>query len=252
MAIVKVMQGELLRLFKTGAFQAIAHGCNCQNMMGEGIADQIHQQFPEAFVADTQFYQRMTRQSGHLPCQDMGGELSVAHTKHGSIFNLYTQYKTGRHGDYQLLQNAMQNLNKFCKQRSIQRVGVPLIGAGIAGLDILAVMTIMSLATPDVDLTVVVWDRDTDRWREAVKFRNLEFPRKFEGAAIFHGDKKVSLRTFETDGEWHEITLNLKEARAMYHNGEMALSTTPDSPYKLLVIETPEQYDLQKDRFYTK
>jgi O-acetyl-ADP-ribose deacetylase (regulator of RNase III) len=35
---------------------AIAHSCNCQNVMGAGIAKQIKDRYPQAYEADTKFY----------------------------------------------------------------------------------------------------------------------------------------------------------------------------------------------------
>ena len=34
----------------------IAHSCNCQNVMGGGIAKQIKERYPQAYEADTEFY----------------------------------------------------------------------------------------------------------------------------------------------------------------------------------------------------
>lgn len=49
---MKVMHGDLLQLALEGAFDVIVHGCNCQCVMGKGIALSIKEQFPEAHAAD--------------------------------------------------------------------------------------------------------------------------------------------------------------------------------------------------------
>lgn len=250
MAIVKVMKGDLLELFKAGAFEGIAHGCNTMNMMGAGIADQIRQQLPEAFEADTDFHERVTGSKNHKPVAVMGGELSIGHTRYGQVFNLYTQLEPGRNGDYQLLQKAMENLNKFCKQRSIQRVGVPLIAAGIAGLDIIAAMTIMNACTPDLDLTVIVWSTDDKSWQKASMFRNYSFPRKFEGFAVVKDAAKGVLSLSEDGKKWKEITFNPLEARVMHHNGERTVSLSDYDPNKYLILDEQSLVLVNMERLY--
>ena len=49
---MKVIQGDLIQLALEGRFDAIIHGCNCQCVMGAGIAKSIRVNFPEAYEAD--------------------------------------------------------------------------------------------------------------------------------------------------------------------------------------------------------
>jgi len=49
---VKTIEGDLVELGKSGRFDVIVHGCNCQNEMGAGIARIIAKEFPEAEKAD--------------------------------------------------------------------------------------------------------------------------------------------------------------------------------------------------------
>ena len=51
---MNIVCGDLIELAKTGSFDVIIHGCNCQCRMGRGIALTIKQQFPEAYTADCQ------------------------------------------------------------------------------------------------------------------------------------------------------------------------------------------------------
>ena len=48
----KVITGDLIQFAKEGKFDVIVHGCNCMCRMGAGIAKQIKEDFPEAWVAD--------------------------------------------------------------------------------------------------------------------------------------------------------------------------------------------------------
>ena len=49
---MKTVRGDLLKLALDGHFDVIVHGCNCQCVMGAGIALSIKNAFPEAFAAD--------------------------------------------------------------------------------------------------------------------------------------------------------------------------------------------------------
>ncbi len=245
MSIIKVMQGDLLKLFKEGAFQAIAHGCNCRNLMGAGVADQIRQQFPEAYEADTDMHSRVGSPNfgQHDIVAGLGGNLSIGHTKWGQVFNLYTQLETGRNGDYQLLQRAMKNLNKFCKQRSISRIGVPLIGAGIAGLDIMAAMVIMDQCTPDVDVVVVTWTGDQKSWEKASQFMNYSFPRKFDGVMLRTSSRgDVLVKTLHTD-VWIPMSLNREIATIMQINRDMCVSMSHKDPFIYLIINDKKEFE---------
>ena len=45
---MRTIRGDLLQFALDGEFEAIVHGCNCQCVMGKGIALAIKQRFPEA------------------------------------------------------------------------------------------------------------------------------------------------------------------------------------------------------------
>ena len=49
---MKVVEGDLLKLAIEGVFDVIVHGCNCQCVMGAGIAKAIKKVFPDAYAAD--------------------------------------------------------------------------------------------------------------------------------------------------------------------------------------------------------
>lgn len=252
MAIIKVMQGDLLALFKQGAFEAIAHGCNCRNLMGAGIAAQISEQFPEAYQADAETHKRFRPANfgPHDIVSGLGGQLSVGHTQYGQVYNLYTQMELGRNGDYQLLQMAAENLNKFCKQRSITRIGIPLIGAGIAGLDIIASMTVINACTPDVDVVVVVWTGDDKSWKKASQFYNMSFPRKFDGAIIMKDLSGDYMTRTSSNIGWKTGQVDLVEARIMQQNRVRCISLSHTDPNIYLFIQSQAEFeDIRKDLY---
>jgi O-acetyl-ADP-ribose deacetylase (regulator of RNase III) len=127
--MIKYIDGDLLKLADEGMFDVIAHGCNCQNVMGSGIAPQIKAKYPEAYEAD---------------CKTTSGDITklgtITHTINTTptVVNIYSQFDTKgrRQGkidlDYDALRSGLQEVKvKF----SGKRIGMPKIGAGLAGGD---------------------------------------------------------------------------------------------------------------------
>lgn len=72
----------------------LAHECSCQNRFGSGIAAQIKQRYPEAYKADTEFYNSCDPENRF---KEMMGNISHTRTKDNNvIFNLYAQFNFGR------------------------------------------------------------------------------------------------------------------------------------------------------------
>jgi O-acetyl-ADP-ribose deacetylase (regulator of RNase III) len=123
--------GDLIALAKEGRFDVIAHGCNCFCTMGAGVALAIATAWPEAKKAD----------DATVP-----GELSKLGTttrcavvlpngRPMDIVNCYTQFRFDRGSrqfDYGALEQCMDTLGFVYYGL---RLGLPKIGAGLAGGD---------------------------------------------------------------------------------------------------------------------
>lgn len=123
---MKVIEGDLIKLAQEGEFDVIVHGCNCFCNMGAGIADTIAEVFPDAMLAD-----QMTT----LGDPTKLGTYSQATVGDITIVNAYTQYKYTRNEvdvDYDALRECFASI---AEEFSGQRIGYPLIGAGLAGGD---------------------------------------------------------------------------------------------------------------------
>ena len=125
---MKEVAGDLVKLAKNGVFDVIVHGCNCECIMGGGVAKQIRQAFPKAYDADR----------GTTACDARKiGSLSLAKVRLNNgkvlvIVNGYTQLLAGGQVNY----DAVRNVMKQVKQNFYgQRIGYPMIGAGRAGGD---------------------------------------------------------------------------------------------------------------------
>jgi len=133
---MKTVKGDLLALAKEGKFDIIVQGCNCHNVMGAGIARQIREEFPDAWLADQQTLKGDKNKLGHYSI-GMGGRLV--------IINAYTQYNTASragedvfdyHACYEVLQKLSERFGKW-------RIGLPMIGMGLAGGDPVRLMAML-------------------------------------------------------------------------------------------------------------
>ena len=127
---MKTVRGDLLKLALDGHFDVIVHGCNCQCVMGAGIALAIRNTFPEAFVADCATVKGDRNKMG---------EISVASVERSGrslvIVNGYTQFHWRGRGvlvDYEAVRSVMRQVKASFPGK---RIGYPKIGAGLAGGD---------------------------------------------------------------------------------------------------------------------
>lgn len=147
---MKVTTGDLIKLALEGQFDVIVHGCNCQCVMGAGIAKTIKQTFPEAYKADL----ATTKGS-----REKLGSMSTATVTRGgrqiTIVNGYTQFHWRGPGvlvDYDAVRAVMAEVKaRFggC------RLGYPKIGAGLAKGDWGLVAQIIDTELAGEDHTLV-------------------------------------------------------------------------------------------------
>ena len=124
---MNIIKGDLLALGKNNEFDIILHGCNCFNMMGAGIAAQIAQQFPDAQMADNE---TLRGDPGKL------GTYTVGMSGRLVILNCYTQFGVSSSGNDVFEYTAFERvLDKIAQRFGKWRIGLPLIGMGLAGGD---------------------------------------------------------------------------------------------------------------------
>ena len=148
---MKTINGDLLKLAKEGFFETIGHGCNCHNQMGACIARQIREQFPEVWRVD-----QLTVPGDKSKL----GTITYFEYETFTVVNCYTQYNYTRSkvdADYDAIRSCMKALkNKF----SGKRIGLPLIGAGLAGGDWNIIAKIIEEELCDEDVTIVKWSKN--------------------------------------------------------------------------------------------
>ena len=143
---------DLVQCFKQGDFDAIAHGCNCFNTMGAGIALTIKNEFPEAYAADAETFK------GH---RGKLGTYTSVRTTSGVIYNAYTQYTYWDETDmlsYDAVRLVFERINKDMKSKGITRLGIPRIGAARAGGDWGVVLSIIEEVCTDIEVYYVEYN----------------------------------------------------------------------------------------------
>ena len=127
----------------------IAHGCNCVNGFGHGIAGQMAKRYPHV------------KEAYHSYHKNVGWVLSdvqLVGTDHGRIIaNCGTQqeyYPRDRvHADYDAIERVCCKLKDFCKTNN-KTLALPRIGCGLAGGDWKIVKEIYERVFDDFDVKV--------------------------------------------------------------------------------------------------
>ena len=146
---MKQREGDLIQLALAGEFDVIVHGCNCFHTMGAGIAKHIAQVFPEALAADRQTSRGDRAKLGQI------SQATVFRPHALTIVNAYTQFDYGRRGrkaDYAAIDACFVRIAALWPDN---RIGYPLIGAGLAGGDWAEIAPIIDRRLAGCDHTLV-------------------------------------------------------------------------------------------------
>jgi O-acetyl-ADP-ribose deacetylase (regulator of RNase III) len=167
--MIKEIDGDLITLAKEGKFDVIAHGCNCLSTMGAGIAPQM----AKAFGADKfemEMWGPTIEKLGNIDYETLVlGEhaiWSLNEAKNNrnepelTVVNAYTQNMYGRNHsdgvlvpfDYEAFTICMRKMNHVFKGKHI---GLPKIGAGLAGGNWNRIFEIIKYSLRDCDVTIV-------------------------------------------------------------------------------------------------
>lgn len=171
----KEVKGDLIEMALRGDFDVITHGVNCQSTQGAGIAKLMKQEFFTDRYPMEKNSKGDVNKLGNIDFQyfDLleGKAYSPLYNKlalkrDGKVFvvNSYTQYNYGRNhfdGDvapicYEALALCMKKINHMFKG---QKIGLPQIGAGLAGGDWNTIKLIIQKELKDCDVTVVIYNK---------------------------------------------------------------------------------------------
>ena len=127
---IKFVSGDLL---SDEGITAIAHGCNCQGVMGSGIALPIKIRYPKNFTN----YNLLCKVGTFVP-----GFVYHSFEEGKHIFNCATQ---NHFGDAKLIwiDICLKRMLEIAKYHQIKQIGMPRIGAGLGGLEWVDVKELM-------------------------------------------------------------------------------------------------------------
>ena len=153
---MKYIKGDLIELAKKGEFDIIVHGCNCFNTMGAGIAKLIKDEFPMAYQVDLKTVKGDKKKLGNYSTYEY-----TINKKKLRIINAYTQYNFGFSKsnppiDYEAVKAAFNKINSRYPNK---RVGIPQIGAGLAGGDWNKIEKIIDQESKNLDLVCVIYSK---------------------------------------------------------------------------------------------
>jgi O-acetyl-ADP-ribose deacetylase (regulator of RNase III) len=152
---IKYTKGDLVRDAERD-FDVIAHGCNCYCVFGAGIALTVKRKYPQAYSAD---------KASAFADKGKLGTYTQWSNDNITILNMYTQWDyKGRNinADYDAIRGCMKAMKS---EFSGKKIGLPLIGSGLAGGDFYVIEKIISEELLNEDVTIVVWEKD---------YKNLE------------------------------------------------------------------------------
>jgi len=156
---IKYIKGDLVR--DAEYFDIIGHGCNCFLSFGAGIAKDVKIKYPDAYKEDlkTQYGDK-----GKL------GNYTKFENDNIIVLNLYTQYKYSNsqvNADYDAIRSCMKSIKEDYPGK---KVGLPLIGAGLAQGDWGIISSIIEEELQGEDVTVMIWEKS----RNAKQLQLLE------------------------------------------------------------------------------
>jgi O-acetyl-ADP-ribose deacetylase (regulator of RNase III) len=148
--MIQLVQGNLL----TAEAEALANTVNTQGVMGKGIALQFKCAFPDNFKAYKKVCDRNELQPGKLFVFDLH-----TFTNPRYIINIPTKVHWRSPSRYEYIESGLQALVKEIKDRAIQSIAIPPLGAGLGGLEWSKVRLMIKQALSDIkNLTVYLYE----------------------------------------------------------------------------------------------
>jgi O-acetyl-ADP-ribose deacetylase (regulator of RNase III) len=163
--MISYIDGDLIKLAKEGKFDVVVHGCNCMSTMGAGIAPQMAKVFGcDKF--EMELWGPTIQKLGNIDYRTFVlGENAIwdlleaknnRNEPEVTVVNAYTQNHYGKNlgipFDYNAFRICLIKINEGFKGKHI---GMPKIGAGLAGGDWNKISRIIEEEITNCKVTVV-------------------------------------------------------------------------------------------------
>ena len=134
----------------------IVHGCNCQGVMGAGIAFEVKNRFPAAFHEYVQAHRNRGLKLGEITFAEVAPNKFIINANTQEGYN-----RDGRQVSYDAIADCFTEVTRFAKTIETHRgqkleIIFPMIGAGLGGGDWKVISAIIDAVVPD-DFTKVLY-----------------------------------------------------------------------------------------------
>jgi|TARA_Y100000310_G_C20540850_1_gene743215 hypothetical protein len=154
----KIITGDLVQLVSNGEFDVVIHGCNCFNIMKNGLSKHLSEKFPNIDAADKKTLRGDRKKLGTY-------SYSVEKKPNGEpfvILNCYTQYNYGvihyKQGgfDYSAFEQLLAKIKARFSGRNL-KICYPLIACDRGNADLEKVLTLIDHYLTGEDHTLILF-----------------------------------------------------------------------------------------------
>lgn len=146
--MIKTIKGDLYNLTTDGAFDVVIIPCNCFCDQKSLIAKKLYEKYPEIRKADLRTVIGDVYKLGTYTSV----EIKSLRTR---IFNLYVQYEIGP-GKFEHAAFGLGIRNIGASLSGDEVIGMPLIGAGLAGGNWKAIEGIIKIELSTFDVNIII------------------------------------------------------------------------------------------------
>lgn len=156
---MQIIEKDLIKAFKENEINVLIQQCNCFHTQNAGLAKNIRQEYPEVLNVDLATLYGDINKLGTFSYV-MPERKNISQT--GYIINLYGQYRYGKglQTDYDAQRKGLSKIAEFLScQGTLEtiKIGVPLLGCGLAGGDWSVVQKIIQEELIDKGFNVFVY-----------------------------------------------------------------------------------------------
>lgn len=152
--MIKEIKGNILDTH----CKLIAHGVNCQGVMGSGVAKALYEKWPEVKEDYLAYVNNYKTTADAL----LGRVVPIKTTDNKIVYNCFTQQNYGYDGkqvylSYEALHEVLLTLLICIENRNETEIAIPKIGCGLAGGNWEKVKELIETVFKDSGITVNVY-----------------------------------------------------------------------------------------------